>query len=93
MLLSFTKNDCMLIFQFSYRSITLVRVFHKLLEIFQKVSFNFFLKKSLKVAKKKKTKNAFYNESCSKFARKNNTFFGLVLNMQIVQAFLCNFAV
>ena len=71
-MLSFTKNDCILIFQFYSRSITLIRVFRKLPEIFQKVSFNFSKKKCSKVAEKKKqSKDAFYNESCSNVAFKN----------------------
>ena len=71
-MLSFTKNDWILVFQFYSRFITLVRVFHKLREIFQKVAFNFSKKKCSKVAEKKKqSKDAFYNESCSNVAWKN----------------------
>ena len=47
------------------------RAFHKLLEIFQKVSRNF-----SKSCSKKKLKVAFRDESCSKVVRKNENFFG-----------------
>ena len=72
-MLSFTKNDWILIFQFYSRSITLVRVFQKLPEIFQKVSFDISKKKKCsKVAEKKKqSKDGFYNESCSNVAWEN----------------------
>ena len=51
--------------------VTVGRAFHKLLEIFQKVSRNF-----SKSCSKKKLKVAFRDESCSKVARKNENFFG-----------------
>ena len=80
-MLSFTKNDCILIFQFHSRSITLGRAFHKLFEIFQKGSFSFSKKKNVEksLKKKKQSKDAFYNKGCSKVAWKNKTFFALVL--------------
>ena len=50
---------------------------HKLLEIFQKVTRDF-TKSCSKIAQET-TKVAFCNETCSKVARKNQTFFGLML--------------
>ena len=71
-MLSFTKNDWILIFQFYSRSITLVRVFQKLPEIFQKVSFDISKKKNAqKLLKKRQLKDGFYNESCSNVAWEN----------------------
>ena len=72
-MLSFTKNDWILIFQFYSRSITLVRVFQKLPEIFQKVSFDISKKKNAQklLKKKKQSKDGFYNESCSNVAWEN----------------------
>ena len=71
-MLSFTKNDWILIFQFYSRSISLVRVFQKLPEIFQKVSFNISKKNNAqKLLKKKQSKDGFYNESCSNVAWEN----------------------
>ena len=49
--------------------------FHKLLEIFQKVSRKQSQKVSQTLLKKQTSKDAFCNESCSKVARKNKTFF------------------
>ena len=53
--------------------------FHKLLEIFQKVSRKQSQKVSQTLLKKQTSKDAFCNESCSKVARKNKPFFGLML--------------
>ena len=79
-MLSFTKNDWILIFQFYSRSITLVRVFHKLPEIFQKVSFNFSKKKCSKVAEKKNNqKMLFITKAAQMLLGKIKTFCGLVL--------------
>ena len=72
-MLSFTKNDWILIFQFYSRSITLVRVFHKLLVIFQNVSFNFSKKK------KKQSKDAFITKAAKMLLGKIKTFCGMVL--------------
>ena len=79
-MLSFTKNDWNLIFQFYSRSITLVRVFHKLREIFRKVSFNFSKKKCSKVAEKKNNqKMLFITKAAQMLLGKIKTFCGLVL--------------
>ena len=79
-MLSFTKNDWILIFQFYSRSITLVRVFQKLPEIFQKVSFNISKKKCSKVAEKKNNqKMVFITKAAQMLLGKIKTFCGLVL--------------
>ena len=83
-LLSFTKNDRIFIFQLYSRSITLVRVFHKLPEIFQKVSFNFSKKekKAQKLLEKKQNnqKMLFITKAAQMLLGKIKTFCGLVLN-------------
>ena len=79
-MLSFTKNDWILVFQFYSRFITLVRVFHKLREIFQKVAFNFSKKKCSKVAEKKNNqKMLFITKAAQMLLGKIKTFCGLVL--------------
>ena len=57
----------------------LVKAFHKLLEIFQKKFPLISLQNAQKLLKTKQSKDAFYNESCSKVAQKNKTFSGVVL--------------
>ena len=80
-MLSFTKNDWILIFQFYSRSITLVRVFQKLPEIFQNVSFDISKKKKCsKVAEKKNNqKMVFITKAAQMLLGKIKTFCGLVL--------------
>ena len=58
--------------------------FHELLEIFQKVSRNFW--KSFSKDAQKTIKSCFCNESCLKVARKKQKFFmAWCYNMQILQ--------
>ena len=70
--LSFTKKDYILIFQFYSRSISLVRVFHKLLEIFQ----------SLKVALKKNPKMLFITKAAQNLLGKTKPFFWSCANIR-----------
>ena len=65
-MLSFTKNDYILIFQFFCLSITLVRAFHKLLKIFQ----NIFPLISLQNAQKL----LFITKAAQKLLEKQNLF-------------------